>query len=161
MAKEVYSICFMCTQRCPIRVWWKMTMWSGSKAIPMWTAGLCAKGSAGLSLLHDHERPQYPMIRIGARGAGQWQRATWDEALDFVAAKLKKIIKKHGPQSVLWGERNNLNTHIVRTFMKAWALPTILPMNPCAGVRCTPPWQPDGLHLRLQRWAWITPTPGT
>jgi thiosulfate reductase/polysulfide reductase chain A len=123
MAKEVYSICFMCTQRCPIRVLVANDDVVWIEGNPHVDRGLCAKGSAGLSLLHDHERPQYPMIRTGPRGAGQWQRATWDEALDFVAGKLKNIIKKHGPQSVLWGERNNLNTHIVKTFMNGLGSP--------------------------------------
>ena len=63
------------------------------------------------------------MIRVGARGAGQWRKATWDEALDYVAGKLKDIIKKHGPQSVVFGERTNLNTHISKTFMKALGSP--------------------------------------
>jgi thiosulfate reductase/polysulfide reductase chain A len=123
MAKEVYSICFMCTQRCPIRVLVENDDVVWMEGNPHVDRGLCAKGSAGLSLLHDHERPQYPMIRTGARGAGQWKRATWDEALDYVADKLKNIIAEHGPQSVLWGERNNLNTQIVRTFMNALGSP--------------------------------------
>jgi thiosulfate reductase/polysulfide reductase chain A len=126
MAKEVYSICFMCTVRCPIRVLVENddVKWiEGNPHVAGIEGALCAKGSAGLSLLHDHERPQYPMIRTGARGAGQWRRATWDEALDYVAAALKDLIKKHGPQSVVFGERTNLNTHISKTFMKALGSP--------------------------------------
>ncbi len=126
MAKEVYSICFMCTVRCPIRVLVENddVKWiEGNPHVAGIEGALCAKGSAGLALLHDHERPQYPMIRTGARGAGQWKKATWDEALDFVAAKLKDIVKKHGPQSVVFGERTNLNTHISKTFMKALGSP--------------------------------------
>jgi thiosulfate reductase/polysulfide reductase chain A len=126
MAKEVYSICFMCTVRCPIRVLVENddVKWiEGNPHVAGIEGALCAKGSAGLALLHDHERPQYPMIRTGARGAGQWQKATWDEALDYVAAKLKDIVKQHGPQSVVFGERTNLNTHISKTFMKALGSP--------------------------------------
>ncbi len=126
MAKEVFSICFMCTVRCPIRVLVENddVKWiEGNPHVAGIEGALCAKGSAGLALLHDMERPQYPMIRVGARGAGQWQRATWDEALDFVADKLKHIIRKHGPQSVVFGERTNLNTHISKTFMKALGSP--------------------------------------
>ncbi len=123
MANEVYSICFMCTQRCPIRVEVANDDVVWIEGNPHVDSSLCAKGSAGLSLLHDHERPQYPMIRTGARGAGQWKRATWDEALDYVADKLKNIIEAHGPQSFLWGERNNLNTHIVRTLMNGLGSP--------------------------------------
>ena len=123
MPNEVYSICFMCTQRCPIRVEVANDDVVWIEGNPHVDRGLCAKGSAGLSLLHDHERPQYPMIRTGPRGAGQWKRATWDEALDYVADKLKNIVEEYGPQSVLWGERNNLNTHIVRTFMNGLGSP--------------------------------------
>ena len=61
-----------------------------------------------MALLHDSQRPQHPMIRTGERGPGQWRKATWDEALDYIADKLKAIIKKHGAQSVAFGERTNL-----------------------------------------------------
>ena len=126
MAKEVFSICFMCTVRCPIRVLVENddVKWiEGNPHVAGIEGALCAKGSAGLALLHDAERPQYPMIRLGARGAGQWQRATWDEAFKFITDKLQKIIKEHGPESVVFGERTNLNTHISKTFMKALGSP--------------------------------------
>ncbi len=40
-----------------------------------------------------------------------------------MADKLKEIVKQHGPQSVVFGERTNLNTHISKTFMKALGSP--------------------------------------
>jgi len=126
MANEVYSICFMCTVRCPIRVLVENddVKWiEGNPHVPGIDGALCAKGSAGLALLHDDQRPQHPMIRTGDRGAGEWKKATWNEALDYVAAKLKEIIKAHGAQSVVFGERTNLNTHISKTFMKAIGSP--------------------------------------
>ena len=110
MAQEVYSICFMCTVRCPIRVLVDQdeVKWiEGNPQVAGIDGALCAKGSAGLALLNDQERPQYPMIRVGQRGAGQWRRASWEEALDYVAQKLKEIIQQHGPQSVVMGERTN------------------------------------------------------
>ncbi len=126
MANEVYSICFMCTVRCPIRVVVANddVVWiQGNPHVPGIEGALCAKGSAGLALLNDRERPQYPMIRTGERGAGQWRRASWEEALDYVADRLKGIIQEHGPHSVVFGERTNLNTHISKTFMKALGSP--------------------------------------
>jgi thiosulfate reductase/polysulfide reductase chain A len=126
MSKEVYSICFMCTVRCPIRVVVDNddVRWiEGNPHVPGIEGALCAKGSAGLALLRDQERPQYPMIRTGARGAGQWCRATWEEALGHVAEKLQAITQKYGPESVIFGERTNLNTHISKTFMKALGSP--------------------------------------
>ena len=100
MPNEIYSICFMCTVRCPIRVMVENddVIWiQGNPHVPGIEGALCAKGSAGLALLHDTERPQYPMIRTGPRGAGQWRRASWEEALDYVADRLQEIIREHGP----------------------------------------------------------------
>src|SRR5512146_2082892 len=114
MVKEVFSICFMCTVRCPIRVLVENgdVKWiEGNPHAAGIEGALCAKGSAGLALLHDTERPQYPMIRVGERGAGQWRKVTCDEALDYTADKLKNIIKKLGGHSVVFMERANLNTH--------------------------------------------------
>jgi thiosulfate reductase/polysulfide reductase chain A len=116
----------MCTVRCPIRVEVENdeVKWiEGNPHVPGIEGALCAKGSAGVALLNDTERPQYPMLRTGPRGAGQWRRATWEEALDYTADKLKDIIARFGPQSVVFGERTNLNTHISKTFMRALGSP--------------------------------------
>ena len=126
MPQEVFSICFMCTVRCPIRVEVEndeVTWIEGNPYVPGIEGAICAKGSAGLALLNDSERPQYPMIRTGPRGAGQWRRASWEEALDYVADRLKAIVGEFGGQSVVFGERTNLNTHISKTFVKALGSP--------------------------------------
>ena len=71
MTKSVYSMCGMCTVRCPIRVESennKVTWIEGNQHIL--GGALCAKGSAGPALVADRERPQQPLIREGARGEG-------------------------------------------------------------------------------------------
>lgn len=126
MSKEIFSLCFMCSVRCPIRVLVENdeVKWiEGNPHVQYLEGALCAKGSAGLALLNDKERLQHPMIRTGPRGSGQWRKASWDEALEYVAVKLREIIAHHGSQSVLFGERTNLNTHISKTFMKALGSP--------------------------------------
>jgi thiosulfate reductase / polysulfide reductase chain A len=122
MSEEVYSLCFMCSVRCPIKVTsehGQVTWIEGSPHVPGMEGSLCPRGAAGIALLNDAERLQAPLIRTGPRGAGEWRKATWDEALDFVADKLKAIIDKHGGHSVLFGERTNLSTHVSKTFMRA------------------------------------------
>jgi len=126
MQQEVYSICFMCSIRCPIRcvVENDDVKWiEGNPHVAGIEGSLCPRGSAGIALLKDHERVQSPMIRTGPRGSGKWKRATWDEALDFVADKLKEIIKKHGGHSVVLGERTQLSTHVSKTFLRAIGSP--------------------------------------
>jgi anaerobic selenocysteine-containing dehydrogenase len=46
-------------------------------------------------------RPKYPQKRLGAKGEGRWQRLTWDEALDEIAARVQNILEQHGAQSIL------------------------------------------------------------
>jgi thiosulfate reductase/polysulfide reductase chain A len=126
MEKEIYSLCFMCSVRCPIRVVTKggqVTWIEGNPHVPGMEGSLCPRGSAGIALLNDNERVKSPMIRVGERGSGNWRKAGWDEALDFIVAKLKDITEKYGPQSVVFGERTNLATHVSKTFMKALGSP--------------------------------------
>jgi len=122
MQKETYSLCFMCSVRCPIKVVSQsgVVKWiEGNPHVPGMEGSLCPRGSAGIALLNDAERLQTPLIRTGPRGSGKWRKATWDEALDMVAAKLKEIIETHGGHSVVLGERTNLSTHVSKTFLKA------------------------------------------
>jgi thiosulfate reductase/polysulfide reductase chain A len=126
MEKTVYSMCFMCSIRCPIKVTVKdgqVTFIEGNPKVAGIDGSLCPRGSAGISLLYDSQRVQSPMIRSGERGSGQWRKATWDEALDYIADKLKVIIQKHGAPSVALTERTNLSTHVSKTFLKAIGSP--------------------------------------
>jgi len=122
MRNEVYSLCFMCSVRCPIKVVAEngQVKWiEGNPHVPGMEGSLCPRGVAGIALLNDSERLQSPMIRTGPRGSGQWRKASWDEALAMVSDKLKAIIEQHGGHSVAFGERTNLSTHVSKTFMKA------------------------------------------
>ena len=54
---------------------------------------LCTKVSRYLERTYSPDRLLYPMRRIGQKGPGKgsWQRISWDEALDEVAARLGAI----------------------------------------------------------------------
>ncbi|MDW7972907.1 MAG: molybdopterin-dependent oxidoreductase [Thermodesulfovibrio sp.] len=101
MKRSVFSYCGMCSVRCPIRVEvtdGRVTWIEGNPYVL--DGSLCAKGSAGVALLYDFERPQYPMIRTGPRGSGQFKRVSWDEAFSFVAEKVKNIQAQYGKRAV-------------------------------------------------------------
>ncbi|RJR23211.1 MAG: molybdopterin oxidoreductase [Desulfobacteraceae bacterium] len=126
MEKVVYSLCFMCSVRCPIKVCVEddaVTWVEGNPHVPGMEGSLCPRGAAGIALLKDHERLQSPLIRTGPRGSGKWKKASWREALDFVGERLKEIIKEHGGRSVVLGERTQLSTHVSQTFLKAIGSP--------------------------------------
>lgn len=126
MDKEVFSLCFMCSVRCPIRVLAQdgQVKWiEGNPHVAGMEGSLCPRGAAGINMLYDNERLQTPLIRDGKRGEGKWRKASWDEALDYVADKLKGIIDTHGGHSVVLGERTQLATHVSKTFLKAIGSP--------------------------------------
>ncbi|HSP96373.1 MAG TPA: molybdopterin-dependent oxidoreductase, partial [Candidatus Dormibacteraeota bacterium] len=61
----------------------------------------CQKGACGSSLMYSPSRVRYPLRRVGERGAGRWQRISWDEALAAVASAMVDAIAIEGPASVL------------------------------------------------------------
>jgi len=66
------------------------------------TAGfLCGKVSNYLERVYAPERLLHPLVRTGAKGAGDFRRASWDEALDRIADGLRAAIDAHGGESVL------------------------------------------------------------
>lgn len=66
------------------------------------TAGfLCAKVNRYLERTYHPERLQYPMRRVGAKGSGRFERVSWDEALDDIAARLARIAASHGAEAIL------------------------------------------------------------
>ena len=109
MAREtVYSVCGMCTVRCPIAAEvedGRVVFLRGNPHAPGMGEAVCARGAAGIALVNDNERPQAPMIRKGMRGEGLWQSVSWDEAFDYVAEKLNAVLDRHGPQSLLFSDR--------------------------------------------------------
>jgi anaerobic selenocysteine-containing dehydrogenase len=73
----------------------------GDPAHPVTQGFLCAKVSRYIERTYHQDRVLYPMRRVGPRGAGQWQRITWDEALDEIADRFKMISAEYGPEAIL------------------------------------------------------------
>ncbi|MFI5207648.1 MAG: molybdopterin-dependent oxidoreductase [Gemmatimonadales bacterium] len=62
----------------------------------------CAKGPATLNQIEDPERILYPLRRVGARGAGKWERVSWDEALDDLAGRIRHALTGKHPERVMY-----------------------------------------------------------
>ena len=124
--KEVYTICGMCTSRCPAMAGvedGKIKYLRGNPHVPAMASGLCARGVAGKALVEDPDRPRTPMIRQGARGEGQWRAVTWDEALDYVADRLKTLFEKHGPRTLSLSDRGGPFRDLRRAFLRGIGTP--------------------------------------
>ncbi len=74
----------------------------------------CPKGRAYRQRVYAPDRLLYPLKRVGEWGKGEFERISWDEALDAVAAELTRIRQRYGPAAVLLfysiGDNGHLHT---------------------------------------------------
>ncbi|MGS9646392.1 molybdopterin-dependent oxidoreductase, partial [Salmonella enterica subsp. enterica serovar Infantis] len=47
--------------------------------------------------VYHPDRLKYPLKRVGQRGAGTFERISWDEATTLIADNIKSITEKYGP----------------------------------------------------------------
>ena len=60
----------------------------------------CPRGTGGVGMYTDEDRIKNPLIRTGEPGSQTFREASWDEALDLVAKRLKEVAEEHGPECV-------------------------------------------------------------
>ena len=82
----------------------------GDDRIEMPQRRACLRGRAAIKDKLSPMRLKYPMKRKSwspdnphgeLRGIDEWERISWDEALDYVAAEIQKCLQKYGPHSML------------------------------------------------------------
>jgi len=66
-----------------------------------YTAGvICAKVARYAEREHHPQRLLHPLRRKGAKGSGEFERISWDSALDLVAEKFVESERRYGAESV-------------------------------------------------------------
>jgi assimilatory nitrate reductase catalytic subunit len=99
---ETASHCPYCALQCamtltrvstPVEV----TLTVGGRDFPTNRGGLCKKGWTAAELLRAGDRVTEPLLKTPE---GTFRTATWDEALDFVAATVHEIREESGPDAV-------------------------------------------------------------
>jgi anaerobic selenocysteine-containing dehydrogenase len=98
----VPTTCFNCEAACGLlayvdRETLEVRKLEGNPEHPGSRGRVCAKGPATLNQLTDPDRILFPMKRAGERGGNRWRRVGWDEALDDIAARVRRAIveKRH------------------------------------------------------------------
>jgi anaerobic selenocysteine-containing dehydrogenase len=59
---------------------------------------LCTKVSRYLERTYSKDRVLFPLKRVGAKGKGEFERISWDEALDTIAAKFHALAAEDSQQ---------------------------------------------------------------
>jgi DMSO reductase family type II enzyme molybdopterin subunit len=69
---------------------------ASNESVPDWNPRGCQKGACYSDLAMGPSRVQYPMKRVGERGAGKFKRISWDEALEEIAENLVDTLQERG-----------------------------------------------------------------
>ncbi|GAA4689401.1 hypothetical protein GCM10023226_29070 [Nocardioides nanhaiensis] len=102
----VPTTCFNCESACGLLAYvdrddLHVRKFEGNPEHPGSRGRNCAKGPATLNQVTDPDRILYPLRRVGERGSGQWERVSWDEALDAIAARLRKAIVEERQNEIM------------------------------------------------------------
>jgi len=104
----------------------KVVAIDGSTVNPLTQGYICGKvRSAFKGQVHGPERLSWPGVRQGPKGAGDFRRVTWDEALDRVARELLGSRNDLGGEAILpisYGGSNGLLTQDTTDARLFWRL---------------------------------------
>ncbi len=107
-SREIYrripSYCEVCFWKCASWVYTnsenQILKVLGNEDDPLCNGRLCPRGTGGIGMYHDGDRLKTPLIRVSVNGKQEYREATWDEALELIAAKMKAIKAKYGAESM-------------------------------------------------------------
>jgi predicted molibdopterin-dependent oxidoreductase YjgC len=138
--KEVDTVCPYCGCGCnlTLHVWRNEVKRVSSKEDTINEGWLCAKGRFGYGFIHSPDRLTKPLIRIAPKEGvdlnkplnssrltindSLFREVSWDEALDYIAGRLKEIKEKYGPDAIggLSSARcTNEENYLFQKFMRA------------------------------------------
>ena len=116
------SVCTHCSVGCTVEAEVQNGTWIGQE--PGWDSPFnlgahCAKGASVREHAHGERRLKYPMKMVG----GQWQKISWDEAINEIGDKMQQIREESGPDSVYWlgsAKFSNEQSYLFRKFAAYW-----------------------------------------
>ncbi|WP_172135084.1 molybdopterin-dependent oxidoreductase [Adlercreutzia sp. ZJ473] len=113
--KLVKTNCFECHAKCgvlcEVNKDGELVSVKGNPEDPRSEGRLCSKGLSAKKILYDPERLRWPLRRKGERGAGDWERITWDEALDWLEGRIRAITDEHGAEAIAFGQGTGRGTN--------------------------------------------------
>ena len=123
----VPTVCFNCEAACGLLAYidkedMRIRKFEGNPAHPGSRGRNCAKGPATINQVHDPERILYPMKRSGPRGSGAWERTTWDEVLDTLAARIRTALQEDRRTEVMYHVGRPGHDGYMDRVLQAWGV---------------------------------------
>jgi formate dehydrogenase major subunit len=116
------SVCTHCSVGCTVMAEVENGVWIGQEPgfdSPFSLGAHCAKGASVREHGHGERRLKYPMKLVD----GQYQRISWEQAINEVGDRLTQIRDQHGPDAVYWmggSKHSNEGAYLYRKFVAFW-----------------------------------------
>ena len=115
MAEWHKTGCVMCAQNCGLEVWVednRMAKVRPDKDNPRSQGYICRKGLNVAYHQHHAQRLTHPFKRVG----DNFEKISWDQAIDEIAQKLRTIVDRHGPKSLAYMGGGGQGCHFEAAF---------------------------------------------
>ena len=133
MKTQVRTYCGLCHPRCGLVFDienGKAVGVRGDKDHPVTKGLVCARSRLMLEHLYHPDRINYPLKRKGARGSGQWEQISWEQALDEAAEKLDALRSRYGAETLAFTHGTSRTYHWdERRFNNLFGTPNICGAN--------------------------------
>ena len=112
------TVCSHCSVGCGVYAEVQEGVWTKQEPAfdhPINRGAHCAKGASLRQHGHSSRRLKYPMKLVG----GEWQRLSWEEAIEQIGNKVLELPEQHGPDSIYWlgsAKFNNEQAYLMRKF---------------------------------------------
>ena len=112
------TVCSHCSVGCGVYAEVQEGIWTKQEPAfdhPINRGAHCAKGASLRQHGHSSRRLKYPMKLVG----GEWQRLSWDDAIEEIGSKVLELTDAHGPDSIYWlgsAKFNNEQAYLMRKF---------------------------------------------
>ena len=121
------TTCFNCEAGCGLlgyvdKETLKIRKFEGNPYHPGSRGRNCAKGPATINQINDTDRILYPMRRKGARGGGEWERVSWDDVLDDIAAKIRRALQEDRRNEVVYHVGRPGHEGFIDRILQAWGV---------------------------------------
>ena len=141
-SRLVPSTCWECSTTCGSLLTiehGRVTKVGPNPAHPGSQGAFCAKGIRALpEWTYRDRRLLFPQKRVGPRGSGQWQRISWEEAFQDIAAGFAHTANAHGPLALAGAVSGGYFSRgaIVALLMRALGSPNwLINQDLCGGCR--------------------------
>ncbi|MDR9439133.1 MAG: molybdopterin-dependent oxidoreductase [Halomonas sp.] len=112
------TVCSHCSVGCGVYAEVQEGVWTKQEPAfdhPINRGAHCAKGASLRQHGHSSRRLKYPMKLVG----GEWQRLSWEDAIEEIGSKVLELTEAHGPDSIYWlgsAKFNNEQAYLMRKF---------------------------------------------